>query len=188
MTARKRAARPRVDGTLHGLQLRPAWPRRERRHAPVRRSARDRGPRGAHREAGGSPHVFGASSGGALALEAAATGLRINGLAVHEVPYNMDEDGPHLNRVKFQELLAGGHRGDVIQMFSADGRVVRGVHRRREGVTVLARPGDLGAHTRVRRGVHRRWFAAHRPFEDHAANLGGNRTREPRFARERIAT
>lgn len=36
-------------------------------------------------------HVFGASSGGALALEAAASGVPIDRIAVHEVPYLVDE-------------------------------------------------------------------------------------------------
>jgi pimeloyl-ACP methyl ester carboxylesterase len=49
-------------------------------------------------EAGGSAHVFGASSGGGLALEGAAAGLAIDRLAVYEVPYNMDDDGPHRNQ------------------------------------------------------------------------------------------
>ncbi|WP_116951039.1 alpha/beta fold hydrolase [Jiangella endophytica] len=37
--------------------------------------------------AGGRAHLFGASSGGALALEAAAAGLPVERIAVHEVPY-----------------------------------------------------------------------------------------------------
>lgn len=37
--------------------------------------------------AGGRAHLFGASSGGALALQAAAAGLPIDRIAVHEVPY-----------------------------------------------------------------------------------------------------
>ena len=40
--------------------------------------------------AGGSAHVFGASSGGALALEAAAAGSAIGRIAVYEVPYMTD--------------------------------------------------------------------------------------------------
>jgi pimeloyl-ACP methyl ester carboxylesterase len=71
-------------------------------------------------EAGGSAHVFGASSGGALALEAAAAGLAIDRLAVYEVPYTMDDDGPHWNRrdiPEVEELLAEGRRGDVVELF-----------------------------------------------------------------------
>lgn len=36
-------------------------------------------------------HLFGASSGGALALEAVAAGLPIDRIAVHEVPYQVDD-------------------------------------------------------------------------------------------------
>ncbi|MBA3261327.1 MAG: alpha/beta fold hydrolase [Thermoleophilaceae bacterium] len=45
-------------------------------------------------EAGGSAHLYGVSSGGALALEAAAAGVAIDKLAVYEVPYNMADDWP----------------------------------------------------------------------------------------------
>ncbi len=38
---------------------------------------------------GGRAHLFGASSGGALALEAAAAGLPVDRIAVHEVPYQL---------------------------------------------------------------------------------------------------
>ncbi|MGH9214581.1 MAG: alpha/beta fold hydrolase [Acidimicrobiales bacterium] len=71
-------------------------------------------------EAGGSAHVFGASSGGALSLEAAAAGVAIDRLAVYELPYNMDPDGPHWNLSdvgKVNELLAEGRRGDVVELF-----------------------------------------------------------------------
>jgi pimeloyl-ACP methyl ester carboxylesterase len=71
-------------------------------------------------EAGGTAHVFGASSGGALALEAAAAGLAIDRLAVYEVPYAMTDDGPHWDRRDLpaaEELLAEGRRGDVVELF-----------------------------------------------------------------------
>ena len=71
-------------------------------------------------EHGGSAHVFGASSGGGLALEAAAAGVAIDRLAVYEVPYAMAEDGPHWNRrdvPEVEELLADGRRGDVVELF-----------------------------------------------------------------------
>ena len=41
---------------------------------------------------GGRAHLFGASSGGALALEAAAAGLPIDRVAVHEVPYQISDE------------------------------------------------------------------------------------------------
>jgi hypothetical protein len=71
-------------------------------------------------EAGGSAHVFGASSCGGLALEGAVAGLAIDRLAVYEVPYNMDDDGPHWNQgdvSRVEELLADGRRGDVVELF-----------------------------------------------------------------------
>jgi alpha-beta hydrolase superfamily lysophospholipase len=71
-------------------------------------------------EAGGSARVFGASSGGGLALEAVAAGLAIDRLAVYEVPYNVDENGPHWNRGDVAEvaaLLAESRRGDVVELF-----------------------------------------------------------------------
>jgi pimeloyl-ACP methyl ester carboxylesterase len=41
---------------------------------------------------GGRAHLFGASSGGALALEAAAAGLPVDRIAIHEVPYLVGEE------------------------------------------------------------------------------------------------
>lgn len=43
-------------------------------------------------EAGGSAHLYGTSSGAALALEAAASGLPIMKLAMWEPPFILDED------------------------------------------------------------------------------------------------
>ena len=58
-------------------------------------------------EAVGAPvHVFGASTGGALALEAAAAGLPIDRVAVHEVPYLIDSDLVTAWRGYVEELTA----------------------------------------------------------------------------------
>jgi hypothetical protein len=70
--------------------------------------------------AGGSAHLYGASSGGALALEATAAGVAVDRLAVYDVPYNLAEDGPHWHRgdgEKATALLAEGRRGDVVELF-----------------------------------------------------------------------
>ena len=72
------------------------------------------------REAGGSAHLYGISSGGALALEAAAAGITIDKVAVYEVPYNMAEDWPRRWRKYVEELgalLATGRRGDAFALF-----------------------------------------------------------------------
>jgi hypothetical protein len=70
--------------------------------------------------AGGSAHLYGASSGGALALEAAAAGLAIDKLAVYEVPYNMDANWPSRWREYAERLataLSEGRRGDAFALF-----------------------------------------------------------------------
>src|SRR5207237_10574922 len=43
--------------------------------------------------AGDVPYVYGHSSGAALALETAATGVPMRGLVVYEAPYTAEEDG-----------------------------------------------------------------------------------------------
>lgn len=72
-------------------------------------------------EAGGTAHVYGVSTGGALALEAAAAGSSIGRIGVYEVPYNAtDDDWPQQWRTYVKELqvvLAEGRRGDAVEMF-----------------------------------------------------------------------
>lgn len=71
--------------------------------------------------AGGAAYVYGISSGGALALEAA---IRLQGkvkkLALYEIPYDASKEGIaawHTYRAKLSELLAAGQRGDAIALF-----------------------------------------------------------------------
>ena len=71
-------------------------------------------------ESGGSAFVFGMSSGGVLALDAAAGGLAITKLAVYELPYNSgDEDArqaaEHYTR-QLTALLNEGRRGDAVAL------------------------------------------------------------------------
>ena len=71
-------------------------------------------------EAGGSAHLYGPSSGGALALEAAAAGLAIDKLAVYEVPYDVADNAPQRQRQyaeKLDALLAEGRRGEAFELF-----------------------------------------------------------------------
>jgi pimeloyl-ACP methyl ester carboxylesterase len=71
-------------------------------------------------EVGGSAHLYGVSSGGALALEAAAAGLAIEKVAVYEVPYNLDDDWPQRWREYVDTLgalLAEDRRGDAFALF-----------------------------------------------------------------------
>jgi pimeloyl-ACP methyl ester carboxylesterase len=70
--------------------------------------------------AGGSAFVYGMSSGGALALEAAAQGLAIPKLAVYEVPFSADDSQRQRARAytaKLTELLSAGRRGDAVELF-----------------------------------------------------------------------
>jgi pimeloyl-ACP methyl ester carboxylesterase len=70
--------------------------------------------------AGGLAHLYGISSGGALALEAAAAGTAIDKLAVYEVPYDMADDAPQRQREyveQLEALLAEGRRGDAAELF-----------------------------------------------------------------------
>lgn len=71
-------------------------------------------------EAGGSAHVYGVSSGGMFALEAAAAGLSIGRLGVYDVPYDTAPGAAE----RFQEYrerlaaaLAEGRRGDAVELF-----------------------------------------------------------------------
>src|SRR5215213_9881365 len=71
-------------------------------------------------EAGGSAHLFGASSGGALALEAAAAGVAVDRLAVYEVPWSTDPAWParwHAYVDELGALLSAGRRGDAFELF-----------------------------------------------------------------------
>jgi alpha-beta hydrolase superfamily lysophospholipase len=73
--------------------------------------------------AGGSAYVFGASSGAALAVEAAASGLPIAKLALYEPPYVAAASQPgaepdHLAHLR--QLVAGGRRGDAVRYFMKD--------------------------------------------------------------------
>ena len=70
--------------------------------------------------AGGSAHLFGTSSGAALALEAAASGSAVTKLALWEPPYILDENArrPWRDQVEqYHTMLAEGRRGDAAQYF-----------------------------------------------------------------------
>lgn len=72
------------------------------------------------REAGGEAYVYGASSGGGLALEAANRGLAIKKLALYEAPYIVDASTPSVPEdyaARLNELVASGHRSDAVKMF-----------------------------------------------------------------------
>lgn len=70
--------------------------------------------------AGGSAFLFGFSSGAALALKAAASGLAIRKLALWEPPYIVDGSRPRPpadNAKTLTDLLAAGRRSDAVEYF-----------------------------------------------------------------------
>ncbi|HEV8263540.1 MAG TPA: alpha/beta hydrolase [Gemmatimonadales bacterium] len=75
------------------------------------------------RAAGGSAFVYAISSGAALALEAAASGLSIKKLALYEPPF-MVGSPTHLPPANHQahlvQLVAEGRRGDAVKFYMKD--------------------------------------------------------------------
>jgi pimeloyl-ACP methyl ester carboxylesterase len=74
--------------------------------------------------AGGSAHLWGSSSGAALALIATASGAPVNKLALWEPPYFLDPDArPPADQVEqYETMIAEGRRGDAAAYFM--GKVV----------------------------------------------------------------
>jgi pimeloyl-ACP methyl ester carboxylesterase len=68
---------------------------------------------------GGSAFLYGTSSGAALALEAAASGLAISKLALWEPPFILDENlRPPKDQVEqYDTMIAEGRRGDAVEYF-----------------------------------------------------------------------
>jgi pimeloyl-ACP methyl ester carboxylesterase len=69
------------------------------------------------RATGEAPFVFGQSSGGALALEAAATGVEMRGLLVHEPPYVPGPGTAPETANELADLVARGNRDDAVEQF-----------------------------------------------------------------------
>lgn len=75
-------------------------------------------------EAGGSAFVYGHSSGGVLALEAAARGLPIMKLALYEPPFIVDDSRPPIPKdyvARLEGLASSGKRGDAVAYFMTKG-------------------------------------------------------------------
>jgi pimeloyl-ACP methyl ester carboxylesterase len=69
---------------------------------------------------GGTAHLFGVSSGGALALEAAMAGCDVARVGVYEIPWNVDADWPDAWRGYVEQLdraLAVENRGAAFEAF-----------------------------------------------------------------------
>jgi len=75
-------------------------------------------------DAGGSAFAFGHSSGGVLALEAAARTLGITRLALYEPPFIVDASRPPLpddSIERLTDLASTGRRGDAVEYFMVTG-------------------------------------------------------------------
>ena len=72
--------------------------------------------------AGGSASLLGLSSGGALALHAAAAGLRIDRVIAYEPPYVHADGGGNgaEYEIQLQRLAASGRRGSAVTYFMRD--------------------------------------------------------------------
>ena len=71
-------------------------------------------------DAGDSALVFAMSSGGVLALDAAANGLAIPKLALYELPLIVDDSRPPLPKdyvAQLNALLSSGRHGDAVELF-----------------------------------------------------------------------
>ncbi|HKP51767.1 MAG TPA: alpha/beta hydrolase [Chloroflexia bacterium] len=71
-------------------------------------------------EAGGTAFLYGTSSGAALALEAAASGLAIRKLALWEPPFIIGDSRPvppANTAAIYNELVSAGKRGDAVEYF-----------------------------------------------------------------------
>jgi pimeloyl-ACP methyl ester carboxylesterase len=68
---------------------------------------------------GGSAFLCGTSSGAALAMEAAASGLAVRKLALWEPPFILDEDRrlPTDLAKRYEEMVSEGRRGDAVEYF-----------------------------------------------------------------------
>jgi len=72
---------------------------------------------------GGSAFVYAVSSGAALALRAAATGLNITRLALYEPPFMVGDTGhrpPADHHSQLTRLVAAGRRGDAVKFYMKD--------------------------------------------------------------------
>lgn len=73
-------------------------------------------------EAGGSAAVYGHSSGCGLALRAAAHGLPIRALVLHDTPFSTDDEertAADEQVATIRELLSQGRRGEALEAFLA---------------------------------------------------------------------
>ncbi|HEY6414003.1 MAG TPA: alpha/beta hydrolase [Edaphobacter sp.] len=75
------------------------------------------------REAGTAPFLLGISSGGALILQAVASGVDVKKAALYEPPYLADGNGPRSfedNKHRLQSFVSTGDRAGAVRFFMTD--------------------------------------------------------------------
>jgi pimeloyl-ACP methyl ester carboxylesterase len=121
-------------------------------------------------EAGGSASLLGLSSGAALALEAAAAGVRVDRVVAYEPPYVNDtgqDQGGALHEAELRRLLAGGHRGRAVTYFMRD---------------MVGAPAFLVVMMRLMPWIWRKLVAVAHTLPYDAAVMNGFRIPRARFA------
>ncbi|RTE11368.1 alpha/beta fold hydrolase [Paenibacillus whitsoniae] len=117
--------------------------------------------------AGGSAYVYGLSSGAALALHAAAKGLNITALALHEPPFVVDSEG-HQPPADFLQqvtkLMAEDRRAETIKYFMTKG---------------MGAPGFVVTMMRLMPGVWERLMAVAHTLPYNSALLEGLNAGKP---------
>lgn len=105
----------------------------------------------------GPPFVYGHSSGGALALEAAAQGVEMRKIAVYEPPYTGDIDpGPEFSQ-QLDGLVQTGRRAEAAERF----------------LTLTGAPSQVIAHIKAGPGWPRMQALAHTLSRDRNLGNGG---------------
>ena len=75
------------------------------------------------REAGAAPYAVGISSGGALLLQAVASGVGVNKIVLYEPPYLASGNGPRSfedAKNRLQSLVSAGDRAGAVSFFMTD--------------------------------------------------------------------
>lgn len=118
--------------------------------------------------AGGSAFVVGLSSGGALALEAAASGLNIQKLVAYEPPYVAPHDAPQSqHEAQLERFLAEGRRGHAVKYFMRD---------------MVGAPGFMVVMMQLMRGVWKKLEAVAHTLPYDARIMGDFRVPKTRLA------
>ncbi len=118
---------------------------------------------------GGSASLVGLSSGGALALDAAASGLPITKVVAYEPPYVDDggERGGAAHEGRLQRLIADGQRGSAVRYFMRD---------------MVGAPAPMVAMMRLMPWIWRKLEAVAHTLPYDAAVMTGFRIPRARFA------